>query len=231
MQPLLALYRPDPSLEGALTAIAGQLVFLCLIALGFFVVARRRFHSRQIFTALGVGGLLGTSAGLAIALFAHLLDRKPWSDFIHRNLLDYFERHESLRGALFGMVASWIALELFLVSTKPLCNLNDGSREEHPLALKLTVLGLGGLVGFSLALVFFTMPSNTHSPTFWLVWLEDFRWDWWLRGRIFLSILAAPLGMLAGAVVLKCSACRRYPIQPPASAQPAETAPKSTPPE
>jgi hypothetical protein len=70
------------------------------------------------------------------------------------------------------------------------------------MTLNVLAIAVGGVAASSIYFVLTTMPS-WNSSSFWADWEENLRWDWWVRERILLAVLCAPLGMLLSAVFLK----------------------------
>jgi hypothetical protein len=83
------------------------------------------------------------------------------------------------------------------------------SKKDAPLwgragmGLNLLAAAIGGIAASLTYFTIATMPSVWNSPWFWDLWEDNLRWDWWTRGQIMFSILFAPLGMLAGALLLE----------------------------
>ncbi len=111
----------DPNPLHAILALFTQALLLGFLAFAIIANARRRHRPKHLLIALAVGTALGTSAGFLLLTWHSLLTAPSfaiaWQQLADWQLIAFFELHWSALFAFFGILASWLSVEL-LGSTK-----------------------------------------------------------------------------------------------------------------
>jgi hypothetical protein len=110
---MFAVYTP--SVERAILALIVQVVLLGLLAFAITAYSRRRHPPKHVLIALAVGAVLGWLGGLAyqIAQLAWSLPAaEVWRQFTDWVLIAYIELYWGTISTFFGMLASWLSLEM-----------------------------------------------------------------------------------------------------------------------
>ena len=114
MLPLFAGYVP--SVPNALLALNIQIVAFGLLGAALFAYSRQRYHPRHVFIAIAVGIGVGWIGGLGYQLWPFVWQAKNvadvWRPFSAWLLLAYIELHWSTLSMFFGLLASWMSLEI-----------------------------------------------------------------------------------------------------------------------
>lgn len=114
MLPLFAVYVPN--VPKALLALGIQIVVFGVLGAALFAFSRQRHHPRHVLIALAVGIGVGWTGGLGYQLWPFVWQAKNvtdvWGPFSDWLLLAYIELHWSTLSMFFGLLTSWMSLEI-----------------------------------------------------------------------------------------------------------------------
>ena len=114
MMPLFATYIP--SMPKTIVALIVQLLLFGILARALFAFSRKRHHPMHVLVALTLGALVGWFGGLAYQCWplywqaASVAD--VWQHLTQWLLFAYTELHWAAPSTFFGILASWLSLEI-----------------------------------------------------------------------------------------------------------------------